>query len=149
MCPRRDPSVTSRIMSSVGNKDSKPEILLRSELHRRGIRYRLHASDVVGRPDMVIRKHKFAVFVDGDMWHGNEHRRRGLDSLEELFPSNTEWWVKKIRRNMERDRHVTTTLRRTGWVVVRVWASEVLEDVAAAADRVENALERARERSPK
>lgn len=145
MPQKRDPEVTSRIMSKVRSKDSKAELALRSELHGRGIRYRVHARDVEGTPDLVIRKYKFAVFVDGDMWHGNEHRRRGLDSLADLFPTNTEFWIEKIQKNVERDQRVNAALHERGWEVVRLWESEVLEDPEKAADRVEAALDEARE----
>jgi len=137
----RDGAVTSRIMSRVRNKDSKAELLLRSTLHRRGLRYRIHASDIVGRPDVVIRRSKLAVFVDGDLWHGNpdEWRRRGRSSLADLFPTRTAWWVQKIERTIERDRQVTEQLQADGWTVVRIWESEVLADPSAAADRVVSA----------
>jgi DNA mismatch endonuclease (patch repair protein) len=128
------------MMSAIRGKDSKAEIALRRELHRRGLRYRLHARDVLGKPDLVVRSRKVAVFVDGDFWHGNAHRLRGLDRLEDLFPTNCEWWMKKLRRNMERDREVTTTLRSDGWQVVRVWESDVLSNPARTADIVEAAM---------
>lgn len=141
---RRSPETTSRIMSQVRNKDSKAELALRRELHSRGIRYRLHAADVPGRPDLVIRHLGLAVFVDGDMWHGNEHRRRGLTSISDMFPSNTDFWVAKITRNMERDKHVNEQLRSSGWTVIRLWASDVLASPAKAADNVITALEQCR-----
>lgn len=125
------------MMSAVRGKDSKAEIALRRELHRRGLRYRLHARDVTGNPDVVVRSRKVAVFVDGDFWHGNAHRLRGLDRLDDLFPTNREWWMKKLRRNIERDREVTAILRSEGWRVVRVWESDVLSDPTCVADTVE------------
>ncbi|MBV9030207.1 MAG: very short patch repair endonuclease [Pseudonocardiales bacterium] len=135
----RDPAVTSRMMAKVRSKDSKAELALRRALHTRGFRYRLHGKDVLGRPDIVNRSRRLAVFVDGDMWHGNEHHRRGLASLAELFPSRTQWWVAKIEANMRRDHEVTTTLREQGWTVVRLWESDILADPDAAAQRVLNA----------
>ncbi len=78
--------------------------------------------------------------MDGDFWHGNAHVRRGLDNLEDLFPSNKEFWVPKIRRTMERDREVTAELQATGWQVVRLWEEDVLEAPALAADSVEHLL---------
>ena len=138
----RDPVVTSRMMATVRNKDSRAELCLRRALHAAGLRYRLHARDVPGRPDIVIRSRRLAVFVDGDMWHGNpdEIRRRGRDSLADLFPSRTEWWVAKIERNMVRDREVTEILQREGWTVVRLWEHDVLADPAAAARKVLHAI---------
>lgn len=123
-------------MARVRSKDSKAELVLRRALHVRGFRYRLHGKDILGRPDIVNRSRRLAIFVDGDMWHGNEHHRRGLASLAELFPSRTEWWVAKIEANMRRDHEVTTTLRERGWTVIRLWESDVLADPDAAAQRV-------------
>src|SRR5215469_2724738 len=130
----RDSQVTSRMMAAVRSKDSKAELALRRELHARGVRYRLHASDVPGRPDLVIRSRRLAVFVDGDMWHGNpeEVRRRGRENLAELFPSRTEWWVAKIERTMARDREGTESLRREGWTVIRLWDHDVLAETVVA-----------------
>lgn len=131
-------------MRSVRDRDSKAERLLRSTLHQRGVRFRLHASDITGRPDLVIRSLRLAVFVDGDFWHGNEHRRRGLGRLEDLFPTNTAWWVEKISANVQRDRRVTKELEAADWRVLRLWESEVLDDPEGSADRVIEAIAVAR-----
>jgi len=128
------------MMAAVRGKDTKAEMALRRALHRRGLRFRLHASDVTGRPDLVIRSRRLAVFADGDMWHGNAWRLRGLDRLEDMFPNNTEFWTKKIRRNIERDREVTARLAEEGWTVVRLWESDILADPDAAATKVLDAL---------
>lgn len=140
----RDPAVTSRMMAAVRNKDSKAELSLRRALHAAGLRYRLHAGNVLGRPDLVIRSRRLAVFVDGDMWHGNpeEVQRRGRKNLADLFPSRTEWWVAKIQRNMERDREVTETLQREGWIVIRLWEHDILADPDAAARKVLQAVDK-------
>jgi DNA mismatch endonuclease, patch repair protein len=130
------------MMAAVRGKDTKAEVALRRALHRRGVRFRLHAPDVLGRPDIVIRSKRLAVFADGDMWHGNAWRLRGLDRLEEMFPNNTEFWTKKIRRNIERDREVTSRLTKDGWTVVRLWESDILADPDAAASKVLEALRR-------
>lgn len=131
-------------MQANKSRDTRPELMLRRELHRRGLRYRLHAQDVPGRPDIVIRRLKVAVFVDGDFWHGNRWRLRGLARLEDDIASNHEYWVPKITRNIARDREVTARLRSEGWVVVRIWESDVHRDIAEAADRVERAIHDAR-----
>ena len=123
-------------MSRVRKQELEAELALRRALHRRGLRYRVHASDVHGRPDLVIRSKRLAVFVDGDFWHGNAWRVRGLERLEDQFPTRTEWWVAKINRTMERDREVTATLEAEGWRVVRIWESEILDDADSSADRV-------------
>ena len=128
------------MMSRVRSRDSKAELALRRALHARGIRFRLHASDVTGRPDVVIRKCRLAVFVDGDFWHGNAHRLRGLDRIEDLFPTNRDWWVQKLRRTMERDREVTASLEADGWNVLRFWESDILRDATPATEAVARAL---------
>jgi DNA mismatch endonuclease, patch repair protein len=136
----RDPKVTSRMMAAVKAKDSAAELALRRELHQRGRRFQLHARDLAGRPDIVFRRGRVAVFVDGDFWHGNAWRLRGLPNLQAQFPNRTEWWTTKIRRNMERDAEVSAALEGEGWRVVRAWESEVLADASAVADRVDDAL---------
>ncbi len=136
----RDPAITSRMMAAVRNKDSKAELALRRELHSAGRRYSLHPKDVTGHPDIAFRKQKVAVFVDGDFWHGVAWKARGLQRLEDLFPSRTQWWATKIRRNIERDREVTRLLTEQGWTVIRLWESEVLASPGHAAERVTRAL---------
>lgn len=129
-------------MAAVKNRDSKAELSLRRALHRRGLRYRLHARDVLGTPDVVIRSRRIAIFVDGDFWHGNAWRLRGLPDLASMFPTRTEWWVDKISRNIERDRRVTRMLTENGWCVIRVWESDVLSDPDGCARHVLDQIER-------
>lgn len=142
----RDPAVTSRMMSRVRSKNSKAEMALRRVLHSHGLRYRLHASDVLGHPDLVNRSRKIAVFVDGDMWHGNptEPARRGRASFAELFPTRTDWWLAKIERNKARDAYVTAALQDAGYRVIRLWERDVLADPQAAAALVLDAWRRPR-----
>jgi DNA mismatch endonuclease, patch repair protein len=136
----RDPLVTSRMMATVRNKNSRAELTLRSVLHHSGVRFRLHVKSLPGRPDLTIAKYRVAVFVDGDFWHGNAWKVRRLNRLEDLFPSRTDWWVAKIRRTVERDLEVTQSLRQQGWTVVRIWESQVLASPKAAADLVLDVL---------
>jgi DNA mismatch endonuclease (patch repair protein) len=130
-------------MARVSDKDSKAELALRRALHARGLRYRVHVKEVPGRPDLSIKSRRLAVFVDGDLWHGNpeEPRRRGRDTLADLFPTRTEWWVEKISRNVERDQRVNAQLSGAGWTVIRLWESAILADPAAAAALVLAALQ--------
>ena len=142
----RPPEVTSKIMSNVRSRDTKPELALRREVHARGARYRLHPRDVPGRPDLVVRSRKVAVFVDGDLWHGNpeEWKRRGRPDMAAMFPNRTEFWVNKIEGNVARDRAVNAALHAAGWRVIRLWASDVMADPGAAADAVVAALSESR-----
>jgi len=137
----RDPETTYQIMSRVRSKDTRPEMLVRRELWRRGYRYRLHRRDLPGRPDLVFGPARVAVFVDGDFWHGNAGRVRELDSLADLFPSNTEWWVNKIEANMARDERVTSELEELGWLVIRAWESDILRNVGGVVDQIAGAVD--------
>lgn len=142
---RRDPAVTSRMMATVRNRDSKAEWAVRRRLHAMGLRYRLQYK-IIGKPDIVFPRQRVAVFIDGDFWHGNAWRLRGLRSQAELFPTRTEWWVAKITRNMERDDEVTHALSEQGWTVLRFWESDVQRDADQVASRIANEVNEARER---
>ncbi len=138
----RAPAVTSRIMAAVKNRDTRPEMSLRRELFRRGLRYRVR-STLIGRPDIVFVSARVACFVDGDRWHGNGWRARGLTSFDDEFKhNNAEFWKAKIRRNMARDKAVTQQLEAEGWTVVRIWASDVEKHLASAADTIENVVKK-------
>lgn len=141
----RDPAVTSRIMSSVRAKDTKPELMLRQALHARGLRYRLHG-DLPGKPDLVFASARVAVFVDGDFWHGHGWRERGFERWEAQFDGHRDpaKWRAKIGRNIRRDVEVNEQLDGLGWKVVRVLESTIRRDLAKAADEVESFLGRRR-----
>ena len=140
----RDAATTSRIMGKVKRRNTKPELILRKALCRMGIRYRVDSKKVYGRPDVSIIKYKLAVFVDGDFWHGNEYRIRKLSRLEDLFPTNAEFWCRKILGNIERDRQVNHRLSQEGWTVIRIWASTILLDPNEAAESICKVLENLR-----
>jgi DNA mismatch endonuclease (patch repair protein) len=107
-------------------RDTKPELLIRRELHSRGIRFRLHMK-LPGRPDIVLTRAKLAVFVDGCFWHRcPEHGT--------LPKNNGEWWLKKLDGNVARDRRKDEALSVLGWNVLHVWEHE---PVTVAADRIE------------
>lgn len=117
-------------MSRLGRRDTTPELLLRSELHRRGLRFRVQRSlefDRRRRADLVFVSALVVVFVDGCFWHScPEHAT--------MPKANREFWELKLRRNVERDRDTDRRLGEAGWTVIRIWEHE---PVAAAADRVE------------
>jgi DNA mismatch endonuclease (patch repair protein) len=123
-------------MSRLGRRDTLPELALRSELHRRGLRFRVDRAPVRGvrsRADVVLGPARVAVYVDGCFWHScPEH---GTSPK-----ANAEWWESKLQRNRERDAETDRLLREHGWEVVRIWEHE---DPTEAADRVEQ-LVRAR-----
>jgi DNA mismatch endonuclease, patch repair protein len=129
----------SRIKQRNRAKDTKAEMLLRRELWRRGLRYRLHAVDLPGKPDIVFRGARVAVFCDGDFWHGRNSPAR----LARLAGgANAPYWVAKITANIERDRRNNRKLRLAGWKVVRLWETDIVRDIGRAASRVETLLTR-------
>ncbi|ETA01211.1 hypothetical protein CcI156_17625 [Frankia sp. CcI156] len=134
----RDPEVTSRIMSAVRSRDTKAEVGLRQALWRRGLRYRIR-SRLPGKPDIVFPTPRVAVFVDGDFWHGNAWRVRGMPTFDSQFErmNNPDFWRKKIRNNMARDERVTHELQQAGWTVYRVYESRLQKNLGDVADEVE------------
>lgn len=122
-------------MRQVKNKDSDIELLLRKELWRRGIRYRKNAKDVFGKPDLIFKTQKVAVFCDSEFWHGYNWEERKQD-----FRSNQEFWIPKIERNIKRDIEVTGKLTNEGWTVLRFWGNEIKKDKVACADIIEKAV---------
>ena len=118
-------------------RHTRCEVALRKELHRRGLRFRLHGEGLPGCPDIVFAKSRLAVFCDGDFWHGRDLEQR-LAKLRQGH--NPQYWVAKVRRNVERDQARAWSLQVSGWTVLRLWETDILRDVAAAADAVEAAL---------
>jgi DNA mismatch endonuclease, patch repair protein len=117
------------------------ERLLRSLLWRRGFRFRKNVKAIAGKPDLVFRRERVAVFCDGDFWHG-----RGWKRLSSKLRSgaNASYWVAKIRANMLRDRRTSLVLVRDGWHVVRVWETDILSDPGGCAAKLEVVLHRRR-----
>jgi len=127
-------------MAAVRSKDTKPELVLRRALWARGHRYRLYAEDVLGCPDLVFRSKRVVVFVDGDFWHGRLIQEGQRERFAQQFRRRRKWWLAKVQRNVERDRRVREALEAEGWIVVRIWESDVLKEVDGAIGRVEEAL---------
>ena len=108
----------SSLMSKVRQKDTKPEMVVRSALHGAGLRYRLHAPKLPGRPDLVFPRYGVALFVHGCFWHGHDCRAGRAPS------SNTAYWEAKTRENRLRDERKATELESLGWRVVVIWECE-------------------------
>lgn len=106
-------------MSKVRSKNTKPERLVRSLLHAAGYRFRLHRTDLPGKPDLVLPKHRVAVFVHGCFWHQHEGCKKAT-----LPKQNADFWAAKLKSNQERDRSVQRRLQDIGWETVIVWECE-------------------------
>ena len=104
------------MMAGIRSKNTKPELLVRSWLHKQGLRFRLHAADLPGKPDLVFRKHQAVVFVHGCFWH----RHRGC-RYASTPSSNRRFWREKLDANVARDSKVRKNLRRLGWNVLTIW----------------------------
>lgn len=127
-----DKKTRSKIMSSIKSKNTKIELLLRKALWKEGLRYRLHYN-INGSPDIVFVSRRVAIFVDGDFWHGYKWK--------ELKPKlKNEFWVKKIKRNMQRDVEVDSILIKNGWRVLRVWEHEISEHLAMCVAKIRELL---------
>lgn len=132
----RSPEITHKIMSSIHSKGTNPERLLGSALYNLGLRYRKHYN-IIGNPDIVFVKARLAIFCDGDFWHGNNWKIRGLNSFEEELAGYTHFWANKILTNVKRDKKVNTTLKKNGWKVLRYWENEIKGDADKVASQIE------------
>jgi len=137
-------------MAKVKSRGTGPELTLRQALTALGLRYRLGGLGLPGKPDILFTRAKVAVFVDGDFWHGNQWKLRGHKSLEGQLGavSNRDYWLAKIRRNMERDRRVSAQLKQAGWKVIRIWESSISKSPPKAAAKVARAVALGKKSSP-
>ncbi|MGA9872472.1 MAG: very short patch repair endonuclease [Rhodococcus sp. (in: high G+C Gram-positive bacteria)] len=126
-------AATSARLSKQRRRDTKPEVALRRELHRRGLRYFVDRAPLKGlrrRADVVFPRRKLAVYVDGCFWHSCPvHATKPRN--------NAQWWAEKLAGNVARDRDTDAKLTEAGWSVVRIWEHEPIGD---AADKVVRAL---------
>ena len=122
-------------MSRIRGKDTKPELLLRRLLHRAGYRFRLHAPDLPGKPDIVLPKYRTVIFVHGCFWH----RHEGCSNAT-MPKSRTEFWEEKFRRTVERDEAKQRQLEALGWRVVVVWECDLKSDPEKQIKNAENQM---------
>jgi DNA mismatch endonuclease (patch repair protein) len=116
------PSTRSRMMRSIRKTDTTPELIVRKLLRQLGIRYRLHASDLPGSPDIIVRRKKKAILVHGCFWHQHDGCR--LAKRPSVRP---EYWLPKLARNQERDRLALAALSGLGWSTLVVWECELAQ----------------------
>lgn len=121
----------SQVMSHIRGKNTKPEILVRKELHARGFRFRLHNKKLPGSPDVVLPKYGVVIMVNGCFWHGHKGCRYATKPK-----SNVEFWEAKIARNRHRDEVTEAHLHALGWHVITIWECE-LRGAASATSRLD------------
>ena len=120
-----------RCMSNIRSKDTKPELKVRRWLWSHGYRYRLNVKSVPGKPDIVMRPYRTAIFVNGCFWHGHkveiENSKLKIENSVccKIPTTNREFWVEKIRRNQERDRKNYRLLQENGWQVIVIWECQL------------------------
>ena len=114
-----------RNMRNIKGADTKIEIMLRRALWKKGYRYRKNYKDLPGRPDIALTKYKIVIFCDGEFFHGKDWEvlRPRLEKS-----NNSEFWINKISRNIERDDEVNKQLLFEGWTVIRFWGKDILKD---------------------
>lgn len=110
-----DPKTRSRMMSGIRGKNTKPELIVRSLLHKQGFRFRLHRKDLPGTPDLVLPKYRAVIFINGCFWHGHDC------SLFKLPASRTDFWQRKIQGNRLRDIRHHKELQIVGWRSLVIW----------------------------
>ena len=137
----RTPETTHKIMSAIKQKNTEPELLLRRKLWGLGFRYRKNYKKLPGKPDIAFIGKKVAVFCDGDFWHGHNWAIRGYGSLEQELSRYSDFWRDKILRNIARDEKNNSLLSEMGWIVVRLWESDIRDNIDICVEKICDALD--------
>ena len=125
----------SEVMSKIRSKNTKPELLLRSMLHKSGLRYRIHRKDLPGKPDIVFPSKRLIVFVHGCFWHYHK------DCPEGRIPdTNSRFWKEKLQKNIERDQKHQKELQAAGWNVLVIWECEIEKKPEWVMEKIMNHL---------
>lgn len=131
----------SKIMSKIRGKNTKPELAFRKALYAAGYRYRIDYKKLIGKPDILLKKYKTAIFIDGEYWHGHNWSER-----KPKVKTNREFWIAKIERNMQRDREVNAELDSLGYTIFRFWETEIKKELDTCLQQVIMHLESVRTR---
>ncbi|MFA5135866.1 MAG: very short patch repair endonuclease [Patescibacteria group bacterium] len=133
---RHTPTQRSYNMSRIKSKNTKPELLVFRLLKERGYKFSKHAKIITGKPDIVFRKHRVVVFVDGEFWHGKNFQR--------WKSKLSEFWHTKITANIERDKKNTRLLKLKGWTVIRLWDKAVIKNPERSVEKIIRCVEKVR-----
>jgi DNA mismatch endonuclease, patch repair protein len=135
---RSTSTIASKAMAGNAKGPTRCELLLRAALKHHGVNFAKNVSSLPGKPDIVLRQLRVVVFCDGDFWHGRkwESRKRRLQR-----GSNSDYWIAKIEANRRRDRRQRDLLKRAGWLVLRVWETDVFKDPSRLVLKIVRSLE--------
>lgn len=129
------PEQRSKLMSAIRSTNTKDEVRLAKALWALGYRYRRNNKTVFGRPDFTFKKIKLAIFVDGEFFHG-----KNWDIDRNRIKTNSEFWIKKIERNMQRDIEVNAYLESQNWKILRFWSNDIKKNLDACILEIQNAI---------
>ncbi|MBR6055883.1 MAG: very short patch repair endonuclease [Bacilli bacterium] len=121
---KRDEATVSYTMSRIRGKDTSIEVKLRKALYEKGCRYRCNSKYIFGHPDISFKGVKVVVFCDSEFWHGKD-----FEENEKKILSNREYWIPKIKRNIERDNEVNEKLTQEGYLIFRFWGGEIQKNL--------------------
>ena len=124
-------------MSRIRSRHTKPEVIVRSLLHRSGYRFKINDSKLPGRPDIVLPKYKTVIFVHGCFWHRHENCSKATTPS-----TNKEYWTKKFRNNVSRDNKVKKELEKLKWRVIIIWECEITNDPLSVLNEIVRTLEK-------
>jgi len=127
----------SELMAKIKDRNTKPELKLKKALWALGFKYRKNVKNLPGTPDIVFRKYKLVIFVDGEFWHGYKWNEK-----KTKIKTNREFWIPKIERNMQRDDRNNQILLEGGWLVMRFWENEINNDFDYCLNRVISYLQK-------
>ncbi len=127
----------SKIMGKIRGKNTKPEMAFRKALYAQGYRYRIDYRKLTGKPDIVLKKYKTVIFIDGEYWHGYNWEER-----KPKIKTNREFWIAKIERNMQRDEEVNRTVEDLGYKIFRFWENEIKKELSRCLSEVVSYIER-------
>lgn len=125
----------SENMRRIKSADTSIEIKLRKALWKKGYRYRKNCKQVFGKPDICFKGKKVAVFCDSEFWHGKYYQEGKY-----IPKTNSEFWISKLERNIQRDKEVNETLEKEGWIVLRFWEKEINKDLGQCIKKIEGTL---------
>lgn len=131
------PQQRQKNMRHIKAKDTAIEVILRKALWERGYRYRKNYKGLPGHPDIVLTKYKIVIFCDGEFFHGKDWEKLKIRLNKS---NNSEYWITKIVRNMERDEEVNKQLRTLGWSVLRFWGKDIKKDVNGCITTIEERI---------